>query len=125
MSEPIGKAWAPTLGTHLEDDGQEVHGEAVQVHRAARVELLLELFAGFLVGCFPEYPFGGRAFKAQNGEDILHEADVGIANGYLWSEDTLCYQHTKSLRLGRTKKMKRCTWTVPNFACHESPLHTG
>lgn len=52
------------LGTHLEDHRQEVHREASQVHHISGAELLLQLFAGFLVGCFPEYSFSGRAFQA-------------------------------------------------------------
>lgn len=55
-------AWM--LGAHLEDHRQEVHREASQVHHTSGAELLLQLFAGFLVGCFPEYSFSGRAFQA-------------------------------------------------------------
>lgn len=61
------------LRTHLKDHGQQVHRETFQIHEASGVELLLELFSGLLVGRFPEYPFSGRAFKAQNSENILKE----------------------------------------------------
>lgn len=61
---PSACCLAPMLGTHLEDHGQEVHREAFQVHHASGVELLLQLLAGFLIGCFPEYSLSGRAFKA-------------------------------------------------------------
>lgn len=68
-----------------------MHGETFQIHHDSRVELLLELFAGFLVGCFPKYPFSGRAFQAQDGENILEERGIGIGNGDPWFEDILGY----------------------------------
>lgn len=82
---------APMLWTHLKDHRQEVHGETFQIHHASGVELFLKLFTGFLVGCFPEYSFSGRAFKAQYSENILKER-IEIGGGYPWFEDTLrCY----------------------------------
>lgn len=84
------------LGPHLQDHGQEVHRETAQVHLAPRVELLLELLAGFLVGCFPEYPLGGRAFKAQDSEDILKSRGTGSGDSYPWCEDTFCHQYTNT-----------------------------
>ena len=57
---PSACCLARVLGTHLEDHRQEVHREASQVHHASGAELLLQLFAGFLVGCFPEYSFGEK-----------------------------------------------------------------
>lgn len=59
--------------THLEDHGQQVHRQLVQVHRAPTVQFFLQLLAGLLAGSFPEYPFGRRAFKAEDGEDVLRE----------------------------------------------------
>lgn len=61
---PLAGYLAQACWTHLKDHSEEVHGEALQIHRIPRVELLLQLLAGFLVGCSPEYPFRWRAFKA-------------------------------------------------------------
>lgn len=70
-AEPVGRLSDPAVVAHLEDHGQQVYGEPFQVHCSPAVERLLQLLAGFLTGCFPEYSFSRGAFKAENSEDIL------------------------------------------------------